>query len=274
MFKFLSVSSACFALLHCFCFCVPPVNLSIRAPQKSASRHYWNIIRANLNPPAEKSHRQTQIMVSIGCPSLVRFWCLFVSKKMPNNICCDATKHDHTHCAGQFTPKMKANAIPRLLSSLVWIDSGVVGTALIIFGTMHFLLISENEIFKTWRNYKFAWNSWYSKDTVLREQQNYSESLQYSITTFHQMCKNIKYICIKLKPWTSILENLHYTGPKLNLESIMILQLVATGFIHWFNLLVINFFSLSTKLTIPSPCPINNQWVMTDECRKQRKKWL
>ena len=27
---------------------------------------------------------------------------------------------------GQFTPKMKANAEPRLLSSLVWIDSGVV----------------------------------------------------------------------------------------------------------------------------------------------------
>ena len=30
------------------------------------------------------------------------------------------------HCTGQFTPKMKANAEPRLLSSLVWIDSGVV----------------------------------------------------------------------------------------------------------------------------------------------------
>ena len=31
-----------------------------------------------------------------------------------------------SHCTGQFTPKMKANAEPRLLSSLVWIDSGVV----------------------------------------------------------------------------------------------------------------------------------------------------
>ena len=29
-------------------------------------------------------------------------------------------------CNGQFTPKMKANAEPRLLSSLVWIDSCVV----------------------------------------------------------------------------------------------------------------------------------------------------
>ena len=37
-----------------------------------------------------------------------------------------------------------------------------VGTALIIFGKMHFLLISENEFFswnKSWRNYKFSWNS-------------------------------------------------------------------------------------------------------------------
>ena len=32
----------------------------------------------------------------------------------------------YIHCAGPFTPKMKANAEPRLLSSLMWIDSGVV----------------------------------------------------------------------------------------------------------------------------------------------------
>ena len=32
----------------------------------------------------------------------------------------------YIHCTGQFTPKMKANAEPHLLSSLVWIDSGVV----------------------------------------------------------------------------------------------------------------------------------------------------
>ena len=32
----------------------------------------------------------------------------------------------YIHCTGQLTPKMKANAEPRLLSSLVWIDSGVV----------------------------------------------------------------------------------------------------------------------------------------------------
>ena len=32
----------------------------------------------------------------------------------------------YIHCTGQFTPKMKANAEPRLLSSLMWIDSGIV----------------------------------------------------------------------------------------------------------------------------------------------------
>ena len=31
-----------------------------------------------------------------------------------------------SHCTSQFTPKMKANAEPCLLSSLVWIDSGFV----------------------------------------------------------------------------------------------------------------------------------------------------
>ena len=32
----------------------------------------------------------------------------------------------YVHCTGQFTPKMKANTEPHLLSSLVWIDSGLV----------------------------------------------------------------------------------------------------------------------------------------------------
>ena len=57
------------------------------------------------------------------------------------SLCCDITKahwveqwtwipwnlsFSYIHCSGQFTPKMKANAEPRLLSSLVWIDSGTV----------------------------------------------------------------------------------------------------------------------------------------------------
>ena len=48
----------------------------------------------------------------------------------------------------QFTPKMKANAVSRLLSTLVWIDQNNEcnqSIAPIIFGKMHFLLISENE---------------------------------------------------------------------------------------------------------------------------------
>ena len=34
----------------------------------------------------------------------------------------------YIHCNGQFTPKMKANAKPRLLSFLVRIDSNVVAS--------------------------------------------------------------------------------------------------------------------------------------------------
>ena len=77
----------------------------------------------------------------------IRFWCLFHSlspKKMPHMLWCHKSlivllsqpmsitripwnlSFRYIHCTGQFTPKMKANAEPRLLSSLVWIDSGVV----------------------------------------------------------------------------------------------------------------------------------------------------
>ena len=44
---------------------------------------------------------------------------MFVCLQKDAKQCCDATKLDCTHCTGQFTPKMKANAIPRLLSCLV-----------------------------------------------------------------------------------------------------------------------------------------------------------
>ena len=50
----------------------------------------------------------------------------------------------------QFTPKMKANAVSRLLSSVVWIDLYNMCnllTALIILVKIHFLLVSENEFF-------------------------------------------------------------------------------------------------------------------------------
>ena len=47
-------------------------------------------------------------------PRFARIWCLFVSKKTPNNAV-------PPQCQSQFTPKMKANTDLRLLSSLVWI---------------------------------------------------------------------------------------------------------------------------------------------------------
>ena len=44
---------------------------------------------------------------------------MFVCLQKDAKQCCDAAKLGCTHCTGQFTPKMKANANPRLLSSLV-----------------------------------------------------------------------------------------------------------------------------------------------------------
>ena len=38
-------------------------------------------------------------LTSIGCLSLMGFWCLFVSKKT-HKQCCDAIKLERTHCAG------------------------------------------------------------------------------------------------------------------------------------------------------------------------------
>ena len=43
------------------------------------------------------------------------------SSWIPRNL-----SFSYIDCTGQFTPKMKANAEPHLLSSLVWIGSGVV----------------------------------------------------------------------------------------------------------------------------------------------------
>ena len=95
-----------------------------------------------------RGEKTTHIMNSMKLVILSHFisW-----KKTPN----DAVTPQHQ---SQFTPKMKANTEPRLLLSLVWIDYGVVVsphclvsffqvTAPIIFGEMHFHVISENEFF-------------------------------------------------------------------------------------------------------------------------------
>ena len=74
---------------------------------------------------------------------------------------------DCTHCTDQFTLKMKANAVSRLLSALMWIESGIVAshhslvsffqlTALIIFWQNTLLANIWKLVFswnKTWRNY-------------------------------------------------------------------------------------------------------------------------
>ena len=105
---------------------------------------------------------------------------------MPNNAVTPQRQN-------QFTPKMKANAKPRLLSSSVWIDSGVVAsqhwlTAPIIFGKMHFLLISENEFFHeiTWNgmtsfmDFMYALRKpWGDPDPWLVLHQNNREELEF-----------------------------------------------------------------------------------------------
>ena len=55
---------------------------------------------------------------TVSCFSVLSRW--FSISWIPWNL-----SFRYIHCTGQFTPKMKANAVPRLLSSLVGIDSGV-----------------------------------------------------------------------------------------------------------------------------------------------------
>ena len=90
------------------------------------------------------------ILLAITCTLILYFWIhefhenchsvifYFMKKKTPN----DAVTPQRQ---SQFTPKMKANAVSRLLSSLVWIDQyNRSSTALIISGKMHFPLISDS----------------------------------------------------------------------------------------------------------------------------------
>ena len=47
----------------------------------------------------------------------VHIWFIWRNSWIPWNL-----SFRYFYCTGQFTPKMKANAVSRLLSSLVWID--------------------------------------------------------------------------------------------------------------------------------------------------------
>ena len=79
------------------------------------------------------------------------------SKRGGGRIAIKISFHEfhYIHCTGQFMSKMKANAKPCLLSSLVWIDSGVVVS-------QHCL----ESFFMKWNvtEWQVSWNSCKSQD--------------------------------------------------------------------------------------------------------------
>ena len=107
--------------------------------QDFTTQHVWNFFTCHLKRDAlnqvflytnkigrqHNTHQHSARIHKISCKCLVYF-CLHgvISVYIawnPWNL-----SFRYIHCTGQFTPKMKANAELRLLSSLVWIDSGVV----------------------------------------------------------------------------------------------------------------------------------------------------
>ena len=110
--------------------CLSPPQISVEQSLRDCSQHNTSNIR-----------RQTLTL-----ENPIFLWCIvrFLSGSRPDHLKpklqkrCLALLPGHKkftwnpwnlsfhyiHCSGQFTPKMTANAEPRLLSSLVWIDSG------------------------------------------------------------------------------------------------------------------------------------------------------
>ena len=133
----LSSVHSCCGQLQCLWF-LPSINLSLV--------FYTRFVKCR---PAMFAFYQLVIMLLSPQLSTPKGWLVFITSWNPRNL---SFRHvlfhewthflilagsafyqiwlgqltDCTHCTGQFTPKMKANAKPRLLSSLVWIDSGVV----------------------------------------------------------------------------------------------------------------------------------------------------
>ena len=76
-------------------------------------------------------HVKTKLRLHF-CQFLVSLWSFLIPGVCPAQLTFSLAwipwnlSFRYIHCTGQFTPKMKANSEPRLLSSLVWIDSGVV----------------------------------------------------------------------------------------------------------------------------------------------------
>ena len=125
-----------------------------------------------------------EILLSIESLGHTRLRNLCVSKKMPYN----AVMQQHQ---SQFTPKMKANADSRLLSSLVWIDQDNECnklTAIIIFAEMHFLLISENVfLFFFMKKNEFDWISSFT-NFMINHVYGYSFLGQRNVMTTNLLC--------------------------------------------------------------------------------------
>ena len=102
----------------------------------------------------------------------------------------------NTDCTGQFTPKMKANAEPRLLSSWVWIDSGVV--------------VSQHRLASFFMNYnvtkwQVSWNSW-KAFFIWKKSKFYEISMESKcfflvvmVTCFHLLIHGSRETCIYTK---------------------------------------------------------------------------
>ena len=86
---------------------------------------------------------------AVGQVTQGRNWSEHITSLIPWNL-----SFRYVHCIGQFTPKMKANAEPRLLSSLVWIDSGIVVSQHRLESFFYEINVTE---------WWFSWNSWDEK---------------------------------------------------------------------------------------------------------------
>ena len=111
-----------FLLLHVFVSLQPLTDVpcvSPRRPRCGWLHHLFQLVlRGNCWPCSRDGHSPAFVhrMVLSWIPWNLSFrYILFHEKKTSN----DAVT---SQCQSQFTPKMKANAVLRLLSSLVWID--------------------------------------------------------------------------------------------------------------------------------------------------------
>ena len=92
------------------------ISLAWQAYSKILQRHNLNLLNYT-KISAGVSHFFTEIFSPLQKLTTVFTFTYVIIPWIPWNL-----SFRYIHCTGQFTPKMKANAVPRLLSSLVWID--------------------------------------------------------------------------------------------------------------------------------------------------------